>query len=96
MCVRKRPIAVDLVATRTRATHPSSGLLNNETAQDFRISFDEDAEEDWKDLLTSWRNDSNNENIVFEDHTTTIDMYEEGTNLQEESAGMRKIWPRNN
>ena len=82
-------IKVDLVATRTRATHPSSGLLNNETAQDFRISFDEDAEEDWKDLLTSWRNDSNNENIVFEDHTTTIDMYEEGTNLQEESAGVK-------
>ena len=54
-------IKVDLVATRTRATHPSSGLLNNETAQDFRISFDEDAEEDWKDLLTSWRNDSNND-----------------------------------
>ena len=81
-------IKVDLVATRTSAS-TGSGLKGAETAQDFRISFAGDSDLMWSDLLKQWRNDSNNENVVFEDHTTTIDMYEEGTNLQEESAGVK-------
>tara|TARA_A200000113_G_scaffold193038_1_gene182459 strand:+ start:17911 stop:20235 length:2325 start_codon:yes stop_codon:yes gene_type:complete len=82
-------INATLLATRTSAS-TGSGLQPGETAQDFRISFNgENEEADWKEALKSWRDDSSRENIVFEDHTTTIDMYEEGSNLQEESAGVK-------
>ena len=85
---RSSGVQSDLISTKTSAN--SVELLPGEVEQHFKISFRNDlSDENYHNILENWRDEASRVEATFEDYATTAYMYEEGTNLQEESSGVK-------